>query len=163
MSYHRLLYKWIVQGKSPSIKTDPNTVQNYSKFTHLVMRIDLTRTILSPQLSDFMKNSAIYFSHVFIFSTMFPKSLGFVAMPGTSCIKDTCSTLYISNISKERRNCPSLWLVRQRNRDSHAWKHVTKYKNMRKSMVEFPRKCNSSGDKIAPVNSIRITESVNLL
>ena len=25
---HRLLYKWTVHGKSPSITTDPNTVQN---------------------------------------------------------------------------------------------------------------------------------------
>ena len=31
------------------------------------------------------------FSHVFIFDNMFPESHGFVAMPVTGCIKDTCS------------------------------------------------------------------------
>ena len=34
---------------------------------------------------------------------------------------------------------------------------------MRKWMVEFLRKCESCGDKIAQVNFIRITKAVNLL
>ena len=42
-------------------------------------------------------------------------------------------------------------------------KHVTKYKNMRKWMVEFLRKFENHGIKIARVNSIRITKSINLL
>ena len=42
-------------------------------------------------------------------------------------------------------------------------KHVTKYKNMRKYLVEFLRKSWSRGDKIVPVNSIRITKSINLI
>ena len=42
-------------------------------------------------------------------------------------------------------------------------KHVSKYKNMQKWMVEFLRKYQSGGDKIARVNSIRITKSINLL
>ena len=33
------------------------------------------------------------FSHVFIFGNMFPESCGFVAMPVTSCIKDSSSNL----------------------------------------------------------------------
>ena len=37
----RLFYKWTVHGKSPSITTDPNTVQNESKLTALVMRVKL--------------------------------------------------------------------------------------------------------------------------
>ena len=37
------------------------------------------------------------FSHVFIFGNMFPESRGFVAVPVTSCIKDTCSNLSLSN------------------------------------------------------------------
>ena len=41
-------------------------------------------------------------------------------------------------------------------------KHVTKYKNMRKLMVEFLRKFDNSGIKIAGVNSILITKSTNL-
>ena len=42
-------------------------------------------------------------------------------------------------------------------------KHVTKYKYMRKWMVEFLRKSQSRVIKIARVNSIRMTKSVNLL
>ena len=35
--------------------------------------------------------------YVFLFGNMFPESHGFVAMPVTSCIKDTCSNLSLSN------------------------------------------------------------------
>ena len=42
-------------------------------------------------------------------------------------------------------------------------KYVTKYKNMQKWMVEFRRKSESRGDKIARFNSICITKSINLL
>ena len=42
-------------------------------------------------------------------------------------------------------------------------KHFTKYKNIRKRMVEFHGKSQSHGDKIARVNSIRITKFGNLL
>ena len=41
-------------------------------------------------------------------------------------------------------------------------KHVTKYKNMRKWMVEFIQKIGIGGIKIARVNSILITKSINL-
>ena len=51
--------------------------------------------------------------------------------------------------------------IYQRNRDSR--KHVTKYKDMRKWMVEFLRKIEGRGIKIARVNSIHITKSINLL
>ena len=42
-------------------------------------------------------------------------------------------------------------------------KHVTKHKHMRKWMVEFLSDPESRGNKIARVNSIRITKSINLL
>ena len=41
-------------------------------------------------------------------------------------------------------------------------KHVTKYKNMQKWMVEFIRKFENRGIKIARVNSILTTKSINL-
>ena len=37
------------------------------------------------------------FLHVFIFGNMFSENNGFVAMPVTSSIKDTCSNLSVSN------------------------------------------------------------------
>ena len=42
-------------------------------------------------------------------------------------------------------------------------KHVTKYKHMRKFMLVFLGKLENRGIKIARVNSIRITKSINLL
>ena len=42
-------------------------------------------------------------------------------------------------------------------------KHVTKYKYMRKWMVEFLSKSKSPVIKIARGNSIRMTKSINLL
>ena len=41
-------------------------------------------------------------------------------------------------------------------------KHVTKYKNMQKWIVEFLRKFENRGIKIARVNWIFITKSINL-
>ena len=42
-------------------------------------------------------------------------------------------------------------------------KHVSKYKCMQKWMVEFLRKFEDRGIKIARVNSILISKSINLL
>ena len=42
-------------------------------------------------------------------------------------------------------------------------RHVTKYKYMRKWMVEFLSKSQRRGIKIARVSSIRMTKSINLL
>ena len=41
-------------------------------------------------------------------------------------------------------------------------KHVTKYRNMRKWIVEFQRKFNNHGIKMARVNSIIVTKSIDL-
>ena len=81
------------------------------------------------------------FSHVFIFGNMFPESYGFVAMPVTSGIKDTCSILSLSPIIL------LMWGVefvrpcdRPGNETVTLMKHVTKYENMGQWMVEFLRK-----------------------
>ena len=41
-------------------------------------------------------------------------------------------------------------------------KHITNYKSLQKLMVKFLRKSGSCGNKIAEVNSIYITKSINL-
>ena len=80
-------------------------------------------------------------------------------MPVTSCIKDTSTNLsYL--ISEERRNCSTLLPAQQRIRDSQE--HVTKYKSMRKWIVEFLIEFERHGIKIARVNSILITKSTKL-
>ena len=43
------------------------------------------------------------------------------------------------------------------------WKHVTKYKNMKKWMIEYLKKIENLLIKIARVNSILIAKSINLL
>ena len=90
---------------------------------------------------------------------MFPQNHGVIALPVTSCIKDTCSNL--SNRIREWRR-----IVRSCDRHSNETvtlrNHSTKYKNMRKWMVEFLRKFENRGIKIARVNSIHIAKSINL-
>ena len=69
-------------------------VNNY-KLIDFVIRIELTRAILMSRFSNFLFDHP--FSHVFMYGNMFPESHGFVAMPVTRCIKDTCSNLSLSN------------------------------------------------------------------
>ena len=83
---------------------------------------------------------------------MFPDSHGFVAVTVTSCIKDTCSNVIYPYL-----------IDRYSNETATLTKHVTKYKHIRKCMVEFLRKFGNRGIKIARVNSIRITKSINLV
>ena len=52
---------------------------------------------------------------------------------------------------------------RQSNETVTLSKHITKYKHMRKWMVEYLRKFDNRGIKIARVNSIRIRKSNNLV
>ena len=42
-------------------------------------------------------------------------------------------------------------------------KHVPKYKNMRKWMIEFPRKFENRDIKFVRINSLLITKSISLL
>ena len=51
------------------------------------------------------------------------------------------------------------WYTQQRNRTLR--KHVTKYKNTRKWIVEFLRKFENRGIKIDRVHSILITKSID--
>ena len=86
------------------------------------------------------------------------------------CIVDTirkiCSNLSLSNnyIVKGDviiRAC-ALACSQHSIETSTLAKDVTKHKHMQKWMVEFPRKSESRGNKIARVNSIR-SKSINLL
>ena len=52
---------------------------------------------------------------------------------------------------------------RHSNETATVRKHVTKYKHLRKLMSVFLEKFENRGSKIARVNSIRITKSINLL
>ena len=65
-----LLHKWTMHGTSPSITTDTNTVQNWSKLIDYVIINALTRAILLSWLSNFLRNSIIYLC-MFLFLVTF--------------------------------------------------------------------------------------------
>ena len=92
---------------------------------------------------------------------MFPESHGLVPMPATSCIKDTSSNLSLNNYSEGDE------IVRPCDRHSNETaifrKHVTKYKNIQKWMVEFLGKFENRGVKIARITFILINKSINIL
>ena len=64
-------------------------------------------------------------------------------------------------ISEGRRNCSTF--DHHSNETATVRKHVTKSKHMQKFMLVFLIKFQNRGIKIARVNSIRITKSINLL
>ena len=57
--------------KNVNIIRDHNTIQNQRKLIDLVMRIELTREILSSRISDFLRNSTIDFCMFSHFVTCF--------------------------------------------------------------------------------------------
>ena len=67
------------------------------------------------------------------------------------------SPYLISKVRRIVRHCD-----RHRNETVTLRKHITKYKNIRKWIVEILRKFKNRGIKIARVNSILITKSINL-
>ena len=71
---------------------------NNCKLIDLVIRIEFTRAILMPQFSNFRRNSIIHFRmFLCLHGNMSHDSNSFFAMPGTSCIKDSCSNLSLSH------------------------------------------------------------------
>ena len=87
-----------------------------------------------------------------MFGNKFPESQGFIAMPVTSCIKDTMFQFIPIQLVKGDeiiRLCD-----RHSNESATLRTHVTKDKLMRKWMVKFLRKFENRGIKIARVNSI---------
>ena len=101
-----------------------------------------------PQFSKFLRNS-----------NMFLESHRFVDMPVTICIKGTCSNFSVLFVKGDE-------IVRPCDRHSKETvtirKHVIKYIHMRKWKVEFLRNFENRGIKIARVNAILITKSLNL-
>ena len=126
-----------------------------------MIRIKLTREILVPRFSNFLRYSTINFCMFLYLETCF-----LTVTVSLLCRVQAASKIHVLNyfdlISEGR---PA------QQRHSNDWhsnetvtlrKHVTKYKNMQKWMVEFLRKFENRGIKIDRVNSIHITKSVNL-
>ena len=124
------------------------------------MRIELTQSVLKPRLSDFLRNSTIHF-RIFLYLVTCFLRVTVSLLCRSQAVSKLSVPIYHYQISEGRRNCQSF--DRYINETVTLRKHVTKYKNMRKQMVEILRKSNSSGNKNDQVNSIRITKSINLL
>ena len=127
----------------------------------LVIRIEFTRVILMPRFSNFVRNYTIYF-HMFLYllTSFLRVTVSFLWR--SQAVSKIHVTIYPFLTSELKRNCSSLWPAQQQNRDSQQ-AYVTKYKNIRKFMIEFFQKFESRDDKIAWVNSIHIKKSINLL
>ena len=114
---HRLIYKWTMHEKSPSITTDPSTVLNESKLFVLVMRIERIRTILIPRFSIFLRNSTVHF-RMFLFLVRCFLIVTALLLCRLQAVSKIHVPIYHYLISEGRRNCSTLWLAQQRNRDS---------------------------------------------
>ena len=128
----------------------------------LVVKIELTRAILMPRFSNFLRNSTIYFCMFLYLKTCFVRVTVSLLFQLQSVSKIHVP-FYPYLISERRRNCSILWPAQQSRSQEisgniNLRKHVTKYKTIRKRMVEFLKKFENRGIKIARVNSILITK-----
>ena len=91
---------------------------------------------------------------------MFPESHGFVIYAGYKLYQRyMLQFIPIESMKGDEIVRP---FDRHSNETVTLGKHITKYKSKRKWMVEFLRKFKNPGIKIALVNSIFITKSINL-
>ena len=112
------------------------------------MRIELTRALLSPGHSDFLRNSTNHFRMFLCLVSCFLR-ITVSLLYRSQAVSKIFVPLYPYLISEGRR------IFRACNRHSKEIatfrKHVTKYKNI-------IRNSESHGDKILWVNSVRITK-----
>ena len=116
-----------------------------------------------PRSSYFLRNSIIHFSMFLYLVTCF------LRVTVSLCHLEAASKILVSNLKLSLSNyihaVNRYEIVRSCNRHSNETvtlrKHVTKYKNMQKLIVEFFRKFENGGIKIDGVNSILITKSVD--
>ena len=121
----------------------------------LVIRIELTREILMPWFSNFHRNSIINSRMLLYLVTFFPR----VTVSLLCRLQDVSKIhfpIYPCLINEGRRNCSTLCSAQQRNCNSQE--KCYHYKNK----LKFLRKFVNRGIKIARVNSILITKSINL-
>ena len=89
---------------------------------------------------------------------MFPERHGFVAVPATRSINFVShhqlemDKLYLCIFDTASHTACCMYSLIHSNETTTLRKHVSKYKNMRKWMEEFPRKFENRGTKIDRVN-----------
>ena len=85
----------------------------------LVIRIELTRLILMPGFSSFLRNSIIHF-RMFLYLKTFFLRVTVSLLCRLQAVSKIHVPMYPYLISEGGRNCSTLCLVQQRNRDSQA-------------------------------------------
>ena len=107
---------------------------NNCKFLDLVIRILLIWAILMPKFSNLLRNSTIHF-RVSIFGSIFPERHGFVAVPVTR----SNNLISLHQLDRDKLEHVSLIQLVNGNYNETVTlrKHASKYKNMRKWMIEF--------------------------
>ena len=146
--------------RSQRIPTEYKMKINNCKLIGLVIRIELTWAILMPRFYNFLGNSIIHF-HMFLYlETCFLRAMIFGARTGYKLYQRYIFQFFIILLV----NWDEIVWPRDGHSDETVFlrQQVTKYKNMRKSMVEFLRKFENRGIRTAWVNSILITKYINL-
>ena len=107
-----------------------------------------------PRFSNFLKNLVIHFRMLLDLVTCFLR----VAV-SLQCRLQAVSNIHVPIYQRHEivQHCD-----RHSNETVTLKKHVTKYKNMHKWMIEFLSKFEKRGIKIVLVNLILITKSLNL-
>ena len=126
-----------MHGKSLSIATDHNTVQNESKLNGLVTRIELTSDF-NDSILYFQRNFTINFRVFLCLVTCFLGVTGSL-LCRFQLYQRKNVLIYYYFIGEEQRNCSTLC------------RHSNETMTLRKWMVEFLRVFENRGIKIAPV------------
>ena len=136
--------------RSQRTPTPYNIKVNNCKLIDFVIRIVLIRIISMPRFSNFLSNSIIHFRMFLYLETCFLRATVSL-LRRLQAVSKIQVPIYLYLISDRRRNCSALWPAQQQNPDSQE--HITKYKNMRKLMVEFLRKFENRDIKIVQLDS----------
>ena len=112
-----------------------------------------------PRFSNFLKNSSIHFRMFLYLVTCFLS-----VTVSVLCRLQSVSKIHVPIYPYLISKCDEIVLPcdRHSNETVTLRKHVTKYKNMQKWMVEFLRKFENRGIKKARVNSIFLTKFIDL-
>ena len=136
-------------GKSPSVTTAPTPYKikvNNSKLMDSVTKIELTRSILMPHFSNFLRNSIIHFRMFLYLETCFLRlAVSLLCL----CYNDAMHVPIYALSNYTNGDEIVLPCDRCSKETATLRKHVTKYKNLRKWMVEFLRKFENRGINIA--------------
>ena len=149
-------WAWKIAGPPTPYKINVNNC----KLIDLVIRIELTRATLTPRFWYFLRKSIINFRMILYLVAYFLR-LTVSLICRLQAASNIHVPIYPYLISEGCRNCSTLWQAYS-NETVTLRKHVTKYKNMRKWMVEYLKKFENRGIKIVRVYSILITKCINL-